>query len=320
MLVMRKLFFLLLIAAVPTVARAQQPAKPELPANATPEERAAVSRQHFESGMAHFQLEEWDEAIHEWEAGFRIKPVPQFLYNIAQAYRQSKRPEKALSFYQKYLYADPKAQNKAEVERHIAQLTKLIDEQKKSTSAPPIAPIPTETTQKPAMAQTQPPNKSVKGELLLTHPNSVAVTPATEKPIAIADKPKPLAVNNNTVLRDPNIRIEPVGPIHPIDPVGPIHPIGPVTPVGPTTPTNPTTTTPVEPSRGQVVGGAALNGISQVAGAATAPSNDGVPFYKKAWFWCVLGGAVVAIVVSAVVGVEVGNPTDSTKVLPMARF
>src|SRR6476620_10475240 len=107
--------FLALALLAGTVAHAQ-----------AADDRAAQAKQHYESGMARFQLEEWDAAIDEWQAGFRIKPVPQFLYNIAQAYRLSKRWEKAISFYQKYLRMDPKAPNRPEVERHIAQLNKLV--------------------------------------------------------------------------------------------------------------------------------------------------------------------------------------------------
>src|SRR6185503_6340136 len=69
------------------------------------------------------RLEAYDKAIDEWEAGYRLKPAPQFLYNIAQAYRLSKRPDKALSFYQKYLKLSPHAENRPEVERHITALT-----------------------------------------------------------------------------------------------------------------------------------------------------------------------------------------------------
>jgi iron complex outermembrane receptor protein len=122
-------------------------------ARAQTDDRAAQAKQHYEAGMARFQLEEWDAAIEEWQAGFRIKPVPQFLYNIAQAYRLSKRWEKSLSFYQKYLRMDPKAPNKAEVERHIAQLNKAIAEQGKAASAPPTeaAPPPKPVAEAPSV-------------------------------------------------------------------------------------------------------------------------------------------------------------------------
>lgn len=101
---------------------------------------ATEAQKHWTSGMAHFQLEEWDDAIREWEAGFRLKPVPQFLYNIAQAYRQSKRYEKALAFYRKYLRMDPDAPNRAEVQGHINNLDKLVAEERAAPPPPPVAP------------------------------------------------------------------------------------------------------------------------------------------------------------------------------------
>jgi tetratricopeptide (TPR) repeat protein len=113
------------------------------------DERVAAAKRHFEAGMASFHLEEYDKAIEEWEAGYRVKPAPQFLYNLAQAYRLSKRPEKALAFYQKYLALDPDATNRAEVERHIAALTALIQSQKQAAQRPattPTAAVPTTTT------------------------------------------------------------------------------------------------------------------------------------------------------------------------------
>ena len=121
-------------------------------AAAQTDDRALQAKQHYETGMAHFQLEEYDRAITEWEAGFRIKPVPQFLYNIAQAYRLSKQYEKSASFYRKYLNMDPKAPNKAEVDRHLLTLNKLLDQQKAASSAPPTQPIATDTKPAPKTA------------------------------------------------------------------------------------------------------------------------------------------------------------------------
>lgn len=103
---------------------------------------AAKARSLYEKGMAHFQLREYDAAIEKWEAGFRLKPVPEFIYNIAQAYRLSKRPEKAVQFYRTYLRLAPSAPNRAEVDDHIAALTRLIDEQQKSATAPPEDAVP----------------------------------------------------------------------------------------------------------------------------------------------------------------------------------
>jgi tetratricopeptide (TPR) repeat protein len=95
------------------------------------------AKSFFEKGMAHFQLEEYDAAIENWEAGFRIKPVPEFLYNIGQAYRLSNRPERAVAFYKKYLRMQPQSANRPEVERHIQALGKIIDDQHSAATAPP---------------------------------------------------------------------------------------------------------------------------------------------------------------------------------------
>ena len=116
-----------LLAMTATTARAQD---------------AATAREAYDKGMAHYHLEEYDAAIAEWERGFRAKPAPEFLYNIAQAYRLSKRPDKALSFYQKYLRVAPEAKNRDEVERQIASLQEIIDKQKKSAESPPQQPLP----------------------------------------------------------------------------------------------------------------------------------------------------------------------------------
>jgi hypothetical protein len=173
---MRRLPAYLVLLLVCALAHAQTP-----PAS----DDAAKARGHYDRGMGHFQLEEWDAAIEEWKEGFRIKPVPEFLYNIAQAYRLSKRNEQAVGFYQKYLRLEPKAPNKAEVERHIAQLSKIIDAQAKAQSAPPVAPLPTEKNDKkpPAVAETRPDRMSTE-------------TPS--KPPATVEKPVPPTTTHET--------------------------------------------------------------------------------------------------------------------------
>jgi tetratricopeptide (TPR) repeat protein len=107
------------------------------PAPAAADPRAAEAKQRYENGMAHFNLEEWDAAIDEWKSGYRAKPVPQFLYNIAQAYRLSKHYEDALNFYQRYLRAEPHAPNRTEVEGHIVKLSAVVTQEKRALNAPP---------------------------------------------------------------------------------------------------------------------------------------------------------------------------------------
>jgi tetratricopeptide (TPR) repeat protein len=119
-------------------------------ARAAEGDRVAEAQRHYEAGMASYHLEEYDKAISEWEAGYRAKPAPQFLYNIAQAYRLSRRPDKALSFYQKYLKLDPNAANRPEVERHITALTAIVDSQKRAAERPSTQPIPLQGSTTPS--------------------------------------------------------------------------------------------------------------------------------------------------------------------------
>jgi tetratricopeptide (TPR) repeat protein len=95
------------------------------------------AKQLYERGMAHFQLEEFDAAIEKWQAGFRMRPVPEFLYNIGQAYRLSRRPEKAIAAYKGYLRMSPRAANRNEVERQVSLLTRLIEHTEGAATAPP---------------------------------------------------------------------------------------------------------------------------------------------------------------------------------------
>jgi tetratricopeptide (TPR) repeat protein len=143
------------------------------------EDRAAKARARYETGMAHFNLEEWDQAIAEWEAGYRIKPVPEFLFNIAQAYRKSARHERALTFYQRYLRLAPKAENRDEVEKQIALLQKIVEDEKRNPphdnkpkpSPPPLVvePTPPAPVVAPPVAATAP-STEVRPELVARAP------------------------------------------------------------------------------------------------------------------------------------------------------
>lgn len=91
--------------------------------------------------MARYQLEEWDAAIENFENGFRKRPMPEFLFNIAQCHRFAHRPEKALQFYQKYLRMDPNTSQRAEVEKQIANLSEIVDRSSAAARQPPTSTI-----------------------------------------------------------------------------------------------------------------------------------------------------------------------------------
>jgi iron complex outermembrane receptor protein len=90
------------------------------------DEVSKKARDAYIYGTTYFNLEQWDKAIATWENGYKLKPDPNFLYNIAQAYRRAGNLQKALEFYKSYLRDSPKARNKSEVLQRIAELEKSL--------------------------------------------------------------------------------------------------------------------------------------------------------------------------------------------------
>jgi hypothetical protein len=96
------------------------------------------AKQLFQDGTTFFDLGQFDKAIEAWQQGYKEKPDPGFLYNIAQAYRLAGDPQKAIFFYRGYLRnSPPHVHNRAEVEQKIAALQKLISDSDKTKQIPP---------------------------------------------------------------------------------------------------------------------------------------------------------------------------------------
>jgi tetratricopeptide (TPR) repeat protein len=85
-----------------------------------PAERAA--RRHFERGEKLFALGRFDEALEEYQTAFDAKPLPGFLYNIGQCYRNLGDYDQAIFSFKKYLKLEPEAENRESVERLIEDL------------------------------------------------------------------------------------------------------------------------------------------------------------------------------------------------------
>jgi tetratricopeptide (TPR) repeat protein len=85
-----------------------------------PATRAA--RRHFERGEKLFALGKFDEALEEYQTAFDAKPLPGFLYNIGQCYRNLGDYDQAIFSFKKYLKLEPEASNKEAVERLIEEL------------------------------------------------------------------------------------------------------------------------------------------------------------------------------------------------------
>jgi transcriptional regulator with XRE-family HTH domain len=136
--------------------------------HAQPEEEATrVAREAFADGMTSFRLGQWHSAIESWQRGYRAKPDPGFLYNIAQAHRLASEPERALFFYRSFLNADPSSPSRSEVLERVAQLEKLVAAEESARRAAPAEPHPAPAS---AVVATRgpAPSPALRGDLALT--------------------------------------------------------------------------------------------------------------------------------------------------------
>ena len=103
-----------LLVGQPTLARADEP-------------RAAHARELYEKGEKLFALGRFSEALVEYQQAFDATPLPGFLFNIGQCYRNLGDTEAAIFSYKKYLTLDPAASNRAAVEELLGELQDKLD-------------------------------------------------------------------------------------------------------------------------------------------------------------------------------------------------
>lgn len=105
----------------------------------------ADAKRAFISGMKHFDLGEYQQALDDFKNGYRAKEDPVFLYNIAQCYRLLDLPQDAIRYYRLYLNRAPDAQNRGEIEQRIQTLQARTAKAQVATPPqqnPGVAPAP----------------------------------------------------------------------------------------------------------------------------------------------------------------------------------
>ncbi len=146
---MRLLALLVVAAALSAVAprafaEPPPPAPAPLPGAPAPSAAAAdQAREHYERGLAKYNLAEFDAAIVEFKESYELSKAPRLLFNIAQAYRLKKDYESALYFYNTYLRADPNPPNLDDVDAKIDEMKRAIDDKRKAAAPTPVVkPLP----------------------------------------------------------------------------------------------------------------------------------------------------------------------------------
>jgi tetratricopeptide (TPR) repeat protein len=126
---------LVLCAAVPVAARAESEA-----------EKKQQAKEHYEMATRFYDVGKYGEAIAEYEQAYLLVEDAALLFNIGQAYRLWDRPEDAIRAYKNFLRRRPDAGNRADVERKIADLEKLVEERRRGLPGQPT-PAPVQPAQ-----------------------------------------------------------------------------------------------------------------------------------------------------------------------------
>jgi len=81
-----------------------------------------AAKRHYDRGEKLFALGKFDEALDEYQKAFDAKPLPGFLFNIGQCYRNLGDYDQAIFSFKKYLKLQPDAPNKEKVDKLIEEL------------------------------------------------------------------------------------------------------------------------------------------------------------------------------------------------------
>ncbi|NOK19354.1 tetratricopeptide repeat protein [Corallococcus carmarthensis] len=108
---------------------------PAVAAEATATAAEDQAREKFSEGNLAYDLGEFDRALKAFSEAYRLKPLPAFLFNIAQCHRQLNNPSRAAFFYRRYLSLSQGEPANADVVRElIAEMdtkARVQDEQRR---------------------------------------------------------------------------------------------------------------------------------------------------------------------------------------------
>ena len=82
-------------------------------------------RARFAMAEAKFNLGRFEEAVVDYQAAYEAEPLPAFLFNIGQCYRNVGNYERAQFYFRRYVELDPRSPNRPDAEQLIAEMDRL---------------------------------------------------------------------------------------------------------------------------------------------------------------------------------------------------
>jgi tetratricopeptide (TPR) repeat protein len=112
-----------------------------------------ASKKHYAQGEKLFALGKFEDALAEYQKAFDAKPIPDFLFNIGQCYRNLGDYDSAIFSFKKFLKLDPDASNRDKVQELIDDLedkkaigdTKRLGLDKPKDPPPPVVIVQADT-------------------------------------------------------------------------------------------------------------------------------------------------------------------------------
>jgi PEGA domain/Tetratricopeptide repeat len=99
------------------------------------DEGLAEAKAHFRLGRSFFEAKAYERAIAEYEAAYKAKPLPEFLFNIGQTLRELKQREKAIEMYNRFLVKESEGPAAEEARKWVVSLTLELDNEAKARAA-----------------------------------------------------------------------------------------------------------------------------------------------------------------------------------------
>jgi hypothetical protein len=111
------------VAAGPSTAHATSDGR------AVPGESERPARVLFQHAEANFQAGKFSEALADYRAAYQIEPLPGFVFNIGQCYRNLRDYERARTAFRRYVALAPHSPNREVADALIADMTRMIADQ-----------------------------------------------------------------------------------------------------------------------------------------------------------------------------------------------